>query len=131
MQMLEEYIIEMDEDVKFDDFSLKDTQMKLPAIKHKWVGRLIRHKNDLNRAKAERFTLVKALAEKLKKTSPYKLSDAAAEKACYKHEDVVKLSSSIQEYDLIIEFLEKTERVLNSMTYDIKNIVEIMKLETL
>ena len=131
MQQLEEYILEMEKDVVFDDFSIKDTQMKLPAIKHKWVGRLIRQKNMLNENRAKRATLVKTLAAKVKETSPYKVTDHAAEKACYKHEEVIKLTQSIQEHELIIEFLEKTERVLNSMTYDIKNVVEIMKLETL
>ena len=131
MQQFEEYILEMESDVVFDDFSIKDTQMKLPAIKHKWVGRLIRHKNNLNKTRAERAELVKALATKIKESSPYKVTDASAEKASYKHEDVIKMTESIKEHELIIEFLEKTERVLSSMTYDIKNLVEIMKLETL
>ena len=34
----------MDVDVEIDEFNIKETQMKLPALKHKWVGRLIRHK---------------------------------------------------------------------------------------
>jgi hypothetical protein len=131
MIKLEEYILEMEKDVEFDDFSLKDTQMKLPAIKHKWVGRLIRHKNELNIIKADRQRLVKTIASKIQSTSPYKVTEAAAERASYKHEDIIKLSHNIKENELIIEFLEKIERVLNSMTYDIKNLVEIMKLETL
>ena len=131
MQMLEEYILEMEKDTEFDDFSIKDTQMKLPAIKHKWVGRLIRHKNDLNKTRYERQDLVKTIAQKIITNSPYKITEASAEKASYKHNDVQILSEKIKEYELIIEFLEKTERILSSMTYDIKNLVEIMKLETL
>jgi hypothetical protein len=131
MQQLEDYILEMEADVEFDDFSIKDSQMKLPAIKHKWVGRLIRHKNNLNKIKAERHDLVKRLAIKIKETSPYKVTDASAERASYKHEDVAALSKTIQESELIIEFIEKADKILNSMTFDIKNLVEIMKLETL
>ena len=93
MQLLDDYIKEMSSDVEFDDFSVKDTQMKLPAIKHKWVGRLMRHKRDHNTFKADRQKLVKAVATKIKKTSPYNLSDAAAEKAAYKHEDILKLTA--------------------------------------
>ena len=48
MSILEEYLKEMEKDVVFDDFTIKETQMKLPAIKHKWVGRLVRHKQDLH-----------------------------------------------------------------------------------
>ena len=131
MEKLEEYIKEIDVDVIFDEFTIKDTQMKLPAIKHKWVGRLIRHKNTLNQHRFTRKDLIKKLAIKLKETSPYKGTDVAAERACYKHEEVIKLNNNIQEQELIIEFLEKIERVLNSMTYDIKNLVDIIKLETL
>ena len=42
MEQLEQYIKEMGEDVDLDEFNLKDVQLKLPALKHKWVGRLIR-----------------------------------------------------------------------------------------
>jgi hypothetical protein len=129
MIKLEEYILEMEKDVEFDDFSIKDTQMKLPAVKHKWVGRLIRHKIELNNIRSDRSKLVKSIAVKIQANSPYKVTEAAAERASYKHEDIIKLSQNIKENELIIEFLEKIERVLNSMTYDIK--VEIIKLETL
>jgi len=131
MIKLEEYILEMEKDVEFDDFSIKDTQMKLPAVKHKWVGRLIRHKIELNNIRSDRSKLVKSIAMKIQANSPYKVTEAAAERASYKHEDIIKLSQNIKENELIIEFLEKIERVLNSMTYDIKNLVEIIKLETL
>jgi hypothetical protein len=131
MIKLEEYILEMEKDVEFDDFSIKDTQMKLPAVKHKWVGRLIRHKIELNNIRSDRSKLVKSIAVKIQANSPYKVTEAAAERASYKHEDIIKLSQNIKENELIIEFLEKIERVLNSMTYDIKNLVEIIKLETL
>jgi deoxycytidine triphosphate deaminase len=35
----------------------------------------------------------------------------------------------IEEKKLSIELLEKTEKTLSSTTYDIKNLIEIMKLE--
>ena len=42
MELLEQYIKEMGVDVELDEFNLKDVQLKLPALKHKWVGRLDR-----------------------------------------------------------------------------------------
>ena len=45
---LEKYIEEMSKDVDVDEFNLKDVQMALPALKHKWVGRLMRHKHNIN-----------------------------------------------------------------------------------
>jgi len=131
MPKLEQYIEEINSDIVFDDFSIKDTQMKLPAIKHKWVGRLITHKKIINTLKSQKADTISKLTSKLKETSAYKVSTPAAEKACLSHEDVQAITNDINENMLIVELLEKTERVLSSMTYDIKNIVELMKLETL
>jgi hypothetical protein len=46
------------------------------------------------------------------------------------NEKIVDINNQIYYNTLIIEYLEKVEKVLSSITYDIKNIVEIMKLET-
>ena len=43
MSTLDKYMEEMVQDTSVDNFNLLDIQMKLPAIKHKWVGRLMRH----------------------------------------------------------------------------------------
>jgi len=40
-----------------------------------------------------------------------------------------KFEKKIKEEKFLIELLEKTEKTFSSLTYDIKNIVEIMKLE--
>ena len=37
----------------------------------------------------------------------------------------------IDEQELIVEFLEKTEKTFSSLSFDIKNIIEIIKMETL
>jgi hypothetical protein len=43
-KMLNEYIDEMQVDLELDELNIKEVQMKVPALKHKWVGRLMRHK---------------------------------------------------------------------------------------
>jgi hypothetical protein len=45
--------------------------------------------------------------------------------------EMTELTNKCKELELIIEFLEKTEKNLTSMVWDIKNIVELMKLEML
>ena len=44
---------------------------------------------------------------------------------------MVELQHQIDDQELIIEFLEKTEKTFTSLSFDIKNIIEIMKMETL
>jgi len=131
MKQLEEYIQEMGKDVEIDEFNLKETQMKLPGLKHKWVGRLVRHKSDLARAHNRRSNVIKEVAKEVIDTATYQVTLPTAEKAAAKHARVKAIDEEIKEHKLIVEFLEKSERIFSSMTFDIKNITEIMKLETL
>ena len=131
MKKLEEYIKEMGDDVELDEFNLKETQLKLPGLKHKWVGRLVRHKGSLAQAHARRGNIVKEIAKEVIDTATYQVTLPTAEKAAAKHVKVKEIDEEIKEHKLIVEFLEKSERIFSSMTFDIKNITEIMKLETL
>lgn len=131
MKLLEEYIKEMGDDVELDEFNLKEAQLKLPALKHKWVGRLIRHKGDLSRLERNKDNVVKEVAQEIIETATYSVNIQTAEKAAEKHTRVKKINADIKEYKLIVEFLEKGEHIFRGMSFDIKNITEIMKLETL
>jgi len=131
MKILEQYIKEMGNDVELDEFMLKDVQMKLPGLKHKWVGRLVRHKGELESCRSRRDNVIREIAKEVIDTATYQVTLATAQKAAEKHDRVKKIDDEIKENKLIVEFLEKSERIFNSMTFDIKNITEIMKLETL
>ena len=131
MSLLEQYVIEMGKDVEFDDFTIKETQMKLPAIKHKWVGRLVRHKQELHRKRAEYEQVKKRLVEEARKNSTYQVTTPALEKIVTKHDTLVKRQHEIDDIELIIELLERAEKLFSSMSFDMKNLIEIMKMETL
>ena len=109
---------------------MKDVQMKLPAIKHKWTGRLMRAKMEIEEKRIEKYKLVERIAEALIKESPVSLSIPMAKKTAELHPDVKETWDQINELKLVVEFLEKTEKTLSSITFDIRNIVEIIKLET-
>ena len=127
--MLDKYIQELEEDLKINELNLKDYQLRLPAIKHKWAGRLIRHKLEIARDNKKCDQLKKTLVDEIQKHSNVKLTLPAINSAVDSHEDVLELKRSIEEKKLIIELLEKTEKTLSSATFDIKNLIEIMKLE--
>ena len=130
MDILENYIIELEKDVRLDQFNIRDCQMKLPAYKHKWVGRLMRHKHEIVKLNQQKYALKKKVAEKIQSSTTYKVTKPVAEKAAANHGSIVDITHRIEELNVLIEFLEKAERILSSMTYDIKNLVEIMRLET-
>ena len=130
MSVLEKYIVELEKDTTLDEFTMKDVQMKLPAVKHKWTGRLIRTKLEVKQSYGKRKRLINELSEQLIEKSPVALSIPAAKKKVELHESVVELDIHIEEMKLVQEFLEKAERILSSMTFDIKNLTDIIKLET-
>jgi hypothetical protein len=131
MDVLDKYMEELSEDTSLDQFSMKDVQMKLPAVKHKWTGRLIRskiHKKDLIKKKK---SLVINMSNKLIEESPIKLSYPIAKQKVEQHATIIQIDDEISDTESIVEFLEKVERILSSMTFDIRNLTEIMKLETM
>jgi len=129
-KVLEQYSKELTDFCVINEFTVKEKQLQLPAFKHLFVGRLIRHKIYANKLKTQKEKLRAELAHAAAKASPVSLDFSKVEKAMDSNEKIVDLNNQIYYNTLIIEYLEKVEKVLLSITYDIKNIVEIMKLET-
>lgn len=129
-ELLNKYIEELDKDVKLDQFNLKEAQLALPGIKHKWAGRLIRHKIELNELTVKRSLKLKEICNIVQMQSPTTLPNTVVERNAVKHSDIIYIDSEINYTKLIIEFLEKTEKTLSSMTFDISNIVKIITIET-
>ena len=67
MDLLDQYIKELGEDTALDEFNVRDVQMKLPAIKHKWAGRLMRAKSDNSKLERKKKKVIKDLTQKLVK----------------------------------------------------------------
>lgn len=128
--MIENYIKELESDLKIDELNLKEYQLKLPGIKHKWAGRYIRHKQELYEFKAKREEIKKRLVEQIQETSPVKLSLPIIEKTAEKHSEFKEIDKKISELTLVTELLEKAEKTLSSTSYDLKNLIDIIKLET-
>jgi hypothetical protein len=128
--VIENYIKELEEDLKIDEIYLKEYALKLPGIKHKWAGRLIRHKLEIANLKKDKEKLRIDLIKKLNETSSVKLSMPVLEKTVDNATDIKEFDSKIKVLELSIELLEKAEKTLSSTSYDVKNILEIIKLET-
>lgn len=128
--MINDYIKELEEDLKINDLDLKNYALKLPGIKHKWAGRCIRHKIELNDFKLEKDKRKKNLIKQINETSTVKLSAPAIEKVIEDSDETKLINKKIKDLELIIELLEKAEKTLASASYDIKNLIEIIKLET-
>jgi hypothetical protein len=131
MELLRKYIDEIGQDLVLDDFNLKEAQMRLPARKHFWVARLMDAKIKRNSLISEKKKIKKELVKKVITDSPVRISQSAADSAAEKHESINSLNTGIAEQDAIIEYLEKVEKILSNMHWEIKNIIEINKMEQL
>ena len=131
MELLKKYIEDINKDLYLDDFNLKEVQMRLPARKHFWVARLIEAKIKRNTLFAKKKKLKKDLVKKVIEDSPVRINQTAAETAAERYDSVVTINNSIKEQDTIIEYLEKVEKILSTMHWEIKNIVDINRMEQL
>ena len=131
MDLLSKYVDEVGKDLVIDDFNLKEQSLRLPARKHYWVAKLIRSKIERNALFAKKKKLKKSITQEVLATSPVKLSHSAAEQAAERHDTLMDISSKIKELDMIIEYLDTVTKIMQQMGFDIKNIVEIQKLEQL
>ena len=64
--LFEEFKKEILEDTKIDEINLLQKQLMLPAIKHKWVARLIQQKRERNKMEKKRKEIKLYLNETLK-----------------------------------------------------------------
>ena len=128
--MLNEYIKELEADLKIDELYLKDYTLKLPGIKHKWAGRCIRHKSELFEIKNQKEKLKKIIKEKIIESSAVKPSLPVLDKLVDNSDELKDFDKRINELLLVVELLEKTEKTLSSASFDLKNLIDIIKLET-
>jgi hypothetical protein len=129
-ETLKNYKEELDNDVQLDRVNLEDKQLKLPGVKAKWVARLMNHKSDLQDLIDTREEVITQLIKKIKEEALIAINDILAHKEAERHELIKKVDKEINNQRCIIEYLEKVEKIVSSVTYDIKGAIDLIKLET-
>jgi hypothetical protein len=128
--LFEIYKEEIVKDTKIDEINLLEKQLCLPAIKHKWVARLIQQKREKNNLLKKRKELKEQVLEKIKDQIPPGIPKKALDARLDSTEEIQKIDENMQDIDIMIEYLEKIEIIFKSMSYDLRNIIDINKLET-
>lgn len=129
MEVLKRYVSEIAKELDINEMNLKESSMRAPARKHFWVSRLINHKIELNNLKKSKESIIKSLVDKASASSPVVLSKANIEKSIENTEEIKKINDDIKENESIVEYLEKVEKIYSSITYDIKNMVQMTSME--
>jgi hypothetical protein len=127
--LFEEYENEITLDTGIDELNILEKQLQLPAIKHKWIARLIFHKRKLNSLNKKRKEIKELVISKLKDI-PQGIPKKALDSKIDSTEQIIKIDEEIEEISIMIEYLEKVEQIFKTMSYDLKNIIDINKLET-
>jgi len=130
VSLFEKYEQEIKKYVTVDEFNMKQIQMDLPATRHYWVGRLMFHKQEINKLKKLRKQAQVKITDKMQEESPVGLSSKTVYAASDNHPVIVKIDEQITENELLVEYLTKVEGNFRSLSYDLKNLIEIVKLET-
>ena len=128
-EIIEQYTIESSIDTNIDRLNVTDVQEKLVNNKHKWSARLINHKIKLNKYRNLRTGLLEEKIDEFQNTQPVMVNRSIAEKAVLKKKDIRAIDDKINNELLIIQHVENIYKNISFATNDIKNLVELMKLE--
>tara|TARA_R100000008_G_C3587267_1_gene173482 strand:- start:6886 stop:7290 length:405 start_codon:yes stop_codon:yes gene_type:complete len=129
-EIINQYLEEANIDTDLDRLEVVTTQERLVNNKHKWSARLINHKINLNNFKLKRTSILEEKITEFQNTEPVKVNRSIAEKAVQNKKEIRVLDLKIKNEQLIIDYLENIYKNISFATNDIKNLVELMKLET-
>lgn len=116
--------------LKIDELNLKEAQMSLPSVRHYWVGRLMFHKQEINKYKKLKETAAKKIKQQLEKESPVNLTAKTISDAVHGHEVIQKIDEEILNHELLVEYLSKVEANFRDTQYGLNNLTKIITLET-
>jgi hypothetical protein len=132
MDVLENYFNEIREDIKFDQINILEKQLALPAIKHKWVSYLIKAKLRKHKLEKKKKELGDELFKNLSENNeiPSGMPKTSIQLKIKNSKTIKLIDEEITELNIVIDYLEKVEKIFSSVTYDIGNAAKLMVLET-
>lgn len=123
-------VSEITEDLKIDRMNLDEKSMRIPSIKHFWIAKLYNSKIRILTLEKKKKELLKAFMESDKATE-IGLSKDALQRQFNNTKTVQSINEELEELRIIVEYLEDAKFVLGRTTDDIKNRIELEKVEKL
>ena len=128
-EQFEKIVKDIEKDLKIDRMNMDEKSLQIPSIKHYWIAELYRTKiqiQKLEKAKKERMKQVQA-----NQVSEIGLSKSSLMVQVNNDELIIKINDKLEELKIIVEYLEDAKYVLGRATDDIKNRIELEKVERL
>lgn len=135
---LEKFIKEFEGDVSISESNIRDKTLLRPALAAKWCRYEYeekRYKSKIEEAIEKlKVDIAKTLWEKKKEAivsqqAGKRLIEVEAEKAIKTDPKYVVLKSKLDEQDEIIRFIGEAKQIISQFGFDLKNSIEILKLE--
>lgn len=126
---IEMYQKEVVNDLKINDMTLSDKSFEIPQKKHYWVTKLILEKQELMKLERNKKQLEKEVMKMQKDELPVTLSKQSMRGAVYNTQTMQSITQQIDDQKLLVEYLEKVEKIFSFITNDVKNIVEVKQME--
>lgn len=128
-ELLSKYIEQIKADLEINQINIADVARKLPVRRHFWAARLIEHKIKITDLEKQKQRILKEVSQKIINEAPVKIESKNINKAAEQSDTVQKINEEIADNKNIVEFLEQVQRNFFSATYDVKNVIDILKLE--
>jgi hypothetical protein len=130
MEIIKRYQEQYEEFVRLDDFNLEQRAMRVPAEKHFWVARLIDAKIERERLYKQKAATKHTLQKKVMEEALVAINKQILDEVD-KSPSLDAINQKIKEQEFLIEYLERLVSQVTYIAQDIKNIIEIKKLEEL
>jgi hypothetical protein len=130
VSLFERYHEQISKLTSIDEFNMKQVQLELPSHRHYWVGRLMFHKLEVSKLQKAKRKAISSIIENLQNENPVTVPYKTMLNSAESHPVVHKIEDQIAENEILVEYLSKIENNFRSMSYDIKNLIEIIRLET-
>lgn len=122
---LEKYIKEFDEDVQLTISNIKEKSLMVSSYQSKWIRYYFQEKHLNQKLKDAKLEYTKQHTNKLS----FKPTQTVMPQIQEQDQNIVKLNNEIKNSELCIEFIEKSMAVLEKMNFQVKNVIDIIKLE--
>lgn len=129
--LLKRYVDQITEDLKMDQMNIGEVTMLIAGKKHYWNQQLTERKIELLDLEKKKRDLIKQLTKKVQEDSPIKISKGAEVKAASGTNIIQDINEQIEYLSQIVEFLERNFRTMSNLHMDVRNIIELIKAQTM
>lgn len=125
--VLANYIKELNEDVKLNDYNIREKSLTCSSIWAKWIQYLFLEKENLQRIANAKQKLLKAKMQQKSNDSILRLK--SEDKLSENDETIQKLNTLSKQTQDNIDYIERALNILQNFGFTVKNAVDVLKLQ--